>query len=46
MVYTSFQVPRYQELREEDWSKIQSWFRELFRQADRPLPGEEQEQLF
>jgi P22_AR N-terminal domain len=46
MVYTSFQVPRYQELREEDWSKIQRWFRELFRQAGRPLPGEEHEQLF
>jgi len=46
MVYTSFQVPRYQELREADWSKIQSWFRELFRQAGRALPGEEQEQLF
>lgn len=46
MVYTAFQVPRYQELREEDWGKIQSWFRELFRQAGRTLPGEEQEQLF
>lgn len=46
MIYTSFQVPRYQELREEDWSKIQSWFRELFRQAGRALPGEEHEQLF
>ena len=46
MIYTSFQVPRYQELREEDWSKIQSWFREQLRQAGRTLPGEEQEQLF
>lgn len=45
-IYTRFQVPRYQELREEDWSKIQSWFREQFRQAGRTLPGEEQEQLF
>ena len=46
MIYTSFQIPRYQELREGDWSKIQSWFREQFRQAGRSLPGEEQEQLF
>jgi P22_AR N-terminal domain len=46
MIYTSFQVPRYQELREEDWSKIQSWFREQFRQAGRTPPGEEQEPLF
>jgi hypothetical protein len=45
-VYTPFQVPRYQELQEADWSKIQSWFRELFRQAGRALPGEEQEPLF
>lgn len=45
MVYTAFQVPRYQELREADWDQIQRWFRAQFHTAGRRLPGDEQGRL-
>lgn len=25
-LYTAFQVPRYQELREEEWAQVEQWF--------------------
>lgn len=41
-LYTTFQVPRYQELREAEWDKVQSWFRAQFKRAGKTLPGESQ----
>jgi len=46
MVYTAFQVPRYEELREDRWDVIQDWFRKHFNTIGLALPGEEQKRLF
>jgi hypothetical protein len=46
LVYTAFQVPRYQDLREAQWDEIQHWFRQQFQKVSRLLPGEEQGKLF
>lgn len=45
MMYAAFQVPRYEELREDHWDDIQQWFRRQFKLVGRDLPGDEQGRL-